>query len=560
MFKDKLLVTSAIIYANGPAHLGHFAGVYFPADVFVRYSRLKNRNVIHISGSDEHGVPITFAAIKEGISPKKITDKYYELNKKAFEDCGIYFDAFTRTSSQTNHKLSQEFFLNLLKVGALEERLGQQLFCEHDEMFLSDRYVEGICHHCGSEGARGDQCDSCGKLIDALSLKEPKCQICGNTPKIKTSTHYYLLLKKYQNEIESWFETRTEFKSNVKSFCKALLKKGLQDRAITRDLDWGIPVPLESAKGKVLYVWFDAPIGYISGTQEWAAEQGKPELAKEFWEDSDADTTLINFLGKDNIIFHAILFPFMLLMQSKNYILPTYIPASEYLNIGGEKFSKSKNRAIYLKDFISAFEPDTLRWAIARNLPDTKDSDFTLEDFQSRVNGELVGVIGNFVNRALTFAQKYFEGKLPSLKPELGELDKEMLEKILNVGNDVGKSYDNFAVREAANKIFLFAKDCNQYFDFKAPWKSRKDDLEDCGTAINLCLQAAKTMAVIFNPIMPFSAEKVFELLNSPSRDFADSEKLSLQVGQYLNNPQILFGKIEDSQLEEFTDSIGLKK
>ncbi|MCC7431527.1 methionine--tRNA ligase [bacterium] len=556
MFKDNLLVTSAIIYANGPAHLGHFAGVYFPADVFVRYSKLKKRNVIHVSGSDEHGVPITFAAIREKTTPKEITDKYYELNKKAFEDFGICFDSFTRTSGEKNHKMAQEFFLNLLEKDALEEKSQKQLFCEHDKMFLSDRYVEGICHHCESEGARGDQCDACGRWIDPLLLKNPKCQLCGNEPVVKETSHFFLLLKKYQNEIEDWFET-TDFKMNTKSFCKGLLKQGLEDRAITRDLDWGIPVPLETAKGKVLYVWFDAPIGYISGTQE-LCEKNKTDWEK--WWKNPENTTLVHFLGKDNIIFHAILFPFMLFKQEKNYVLPSFIPASEYLNIGGEKFSKSKNRAIYLKDFALDFEPDTLRYVVARNLPDTKDTDFTLEDFQTKVNSELAGVIGNFVNRSLTFAHKYFEGKLPPLKNELSELDKEMETKILTLGEDVAVSYDNFSPREAVMKIFLFAKFCNLYFDYKEPWKTRKTDLEDCGTTIHFCLQAIQTLASVFAPIMPFTSEKVFKMLNTSFSNYDQTKKLALETGHKFNEAEILFAKIEDEQIENFTEKIGLKR
>ena len=410
----RILVTSALPYANGPIHLGHLAGAYLPADIFVRYKKLKKQEIVFICGSDEHGVPITILAEKRGLTPQQIVDEFHERNKKAFENFGIDFDNYSRTSLPAHHKTSQQFFLSLHKQGLLTEKTIEQFYCDQCQRFLADRYVEGTCPHCEKPGARGDQCESCGKWIDQTTLIEPVCAICGHTPELKSTSHWFLKLGDFQDKIADWLDSKTTWKSNVLNFCKGWLSDGLRDRAVTRDLKWGVQVPLEGYEDKVLYVWFDAPIGYISSTVEWAEKIGQPERWKDFWENED--TRLIHFIGKDNIVFHAIVWP-AILMGHGEYILPSEIPANEFLNIEGEKLSTSKNYAVWLDEYLEKFKPDPLRYTLATNAPEAKDSDFSWKELQARNNNELADILGNFLNRNLTFLRKHFESKIPERNP-----------------------------------------------------------------------------------------------------------------------------------------------
>jgi methionyl-tRNA synthetase len=396
---QKILVTAALPYANGPIHLGHLAGAYLPADIYVRYQRLKGRDVIYICGSDEHGVPITITAEKEGITPQQVVDKYHYTNKESFEKFGMSFDNYSRTSLPLHHQTAQEFFLELYKKGILKEKTTKQLYCENDKMFLADRYVEGICPVCGSPGARGDQCEKCGSWLEQTDLIEPKCKICGSTPIIKDTSHWYLPLGDFQKRLEEWISTKTHWKENVKQYVQSWFREGLQDRAVTRDLHWGVKVPIEGVQGKVIYVWFDALLGYISSTKEWAQKIGQPEKWREYWQ--NPETRLIHFIGKDNIVFHCIVFPAMLMAwndgRDDKFILPDNVPANEFLNLEGKKLSTSRNYAVWLNEYLEKFEPDPLRYALASILPETKDTDFSWREFQARNNNELADILGNFV-------------------------------------------------------------------------------------------------------------------------------------------------------------------
>ncbi len=552
MDNRKVLVTSALPYANGPIHLGHLAGAYLPADIFVRYCRLLGRDVIYICGTDEHGVPITITADKDGVSPQEVVDRWYVHIRDSFAGVGISFDHFSRTSLPVHHETSRDFFLKLHRQGDLIKKHEKQLYCSKCQRFLPDRYVEGTCHYCGVEGAKGDQCESCGKPIDPLLLIDPLCKICGSAPEARETEHWYMPLDRFQKWLEEWFEQpgKKHWKENVLNFCRGYLAEGLRERAVTRDLDWGVPVPLEGTEGKVLYVWFDAVLGYISSTKEWAAEQGAPERWKDYWQ--DPETRLVHFIGKDNIFFHALMFPVMLKAYG-NYVLPDNVPANEYLNLEGLKFSTSRNFAVWLADYLERFEPDPLRYYLCSNMPETRDTDFNLKEFQAHNNNELADTVGNFINRTLTFVERYFDGKVPE-RGELDELDIQMLDLLAEIPQEVGECFDTFRFRMAADTFGEFTRFCNKYFNDKAPWQTRKDNPADCATTLNLCLQACYAISVVMWPIMPFSAEKLWSQLGMSAdrrdhpwnRDFANQ----LQAGHKLGKVEVLFPKIDDSLID----------
>ncbi len=548
--KQKILVTSALPYANGPLHLGHLAGAYLPADIYVRYQRLKKRDVIFICGSDEHGVPITIAAERQGVSPQEIVDRYHYLNKASFEKVGMSFDNYSRTSLPLHHKISQEFFLKLHSKGYLSEQTVTQLFCEHCDRFLADRYVEGTCPICHAPGARGDQCDSCGRSIDQIQLIDPICVTCGNRPVIRETRHWFLNLKSLQPKIKAWLDTKTHWKENVKNFCEGWFKTGLEDRAVTRDLRWGVPVPLPGYEHKVLYVWFDAPIGYISSTVEWAQKIGQPDKWKEYWQDSS--TRLIHFIGKDNIVFHAIIWP-LILMGHGEYILPDNIPANEYLNLEGNKISTSRNYAVWLDEYLSKFPADPLRYCLAANAPENKDADFSWKEFQQRNNNELADILGNFINRSLTFLQKHFHNAVPSPGP-MDELDREMLSRLAQAPEEIGNLFENFEVRKAVASFMDLARFANKYFNDQQPWVTVKQQPEKCATTFYVCCQVLKGLAILMEPVLPFSAQELWKMLNmkiplSECR-WEDAGQPDLPVGHRFNQSKILFTKLEDDVIE----------
>lgn len=546
---ERILVTSALTYANGDTHLGHIAGSILPADMFVRYCRLAGYDVIYICGSDEYGTAIEMSAIKENITPKDIIDKYHFANKKAYEELGMSFDIYSRTSTDIHKKNAQDFFRNLYDKGLLYEKTEKQLYSEKEKRFLADRFVIGTCPVCGYEEARGDECENCGSALSPLELINPRSKITGDTPVVKESTHYFFPLSKYQGELEKWIESKPEWKSNVVNYCKGWFKTGLQDRAITRDLNWGVPIPVENADGKVIYVWFEAPIGYISNTIELFEQKDEPDKWKEYWQKND--TKLVHFLGKDNIIFHAIFFPAML-MAHGDYVLADNVPANEFMNLEGSKQSKSKGHAIYVKDVIGKFNPDSIRYAIASNMPENKDTDFYWADLQAKNNNELGSILGNFVNRTFVFTEKYFEGKIPKLG-NLEEIDKNIIESLKSYSGRIATYYENYKFKDAVSETMNLVRDANKYFNDTEPWKAVKENKERCATIINICLQLCNTFAVLFNPILPFTSEKIVRMLNAEGNKLSwdNASQLLLPEGHVLNKPEILFTRIEDSEIEK---------
>lgn len=541
----RILVTAALPYANGPVHIGHLAGAYLPADLYVKYQRMKKRDILFICGSDEHGVPITIKADQEKVSPQDIVDRYHVMMKKAFEDFGIEFDNYSRTSLPIHHETSQEFFLNLHGKKILKEKSEQQLYCNNDQMFLADRYVEGICPKCKKEGARGDQCESCGAYLNQAELIDPKCKICGTTPIIKETSHWYMPLGSFQPQLQEWIRSHKEWKDNVVNYCEGWFKEGLEDRAVTRDLKWGVKVPLEGADGKVLYVWFDAPIGYISSTKEWAQKLGKPDAWKPYWQ--SPDSKLVHFIGKDNIVFHAIVFPAML-MAHGDFVLPDNVPANEFLNIEGKKLSTSRNYAIWLHEYLQDFSADSLRYSLGSNLPESKDSDFSWTEFQARHNNELADILGNFVNRTLTFAHKYFDGKIPPLKnPKVIDLD--VVKAVKDVPEKIGMLYEQFKNREAIQETMNLARLANKYFNDSEPWKTRSSDISQCGNTIHVSLQLCRSLAILFYPVIPTTCKKIWAQINQPGRvedqEWISAAVFALNETVSLNQPEILFTKIE---------------
>ncbi|MFQ5708520.1 MAG: methionine--tRNA ligase [bacterium] len=547
--REKILVTSALPYANGPLHIGHLAGAYLPADIYVRYQRLKGSDVLYICGSDEHGVPITIRAEQEGTSPKDVIDRFHQLNKASFERFGMSFDNYSRTSLPIHHQTGQEFFLDLYHKGILKKKEDKQFYDEEAGMFLPDRYVEGTCPICHSPEARGDQCEKCGSDLNQVDLIDPKSKISGKAPVLRDTLHWYFPLGDFQDRLKSYLDSHPEWKENVKNYCYGWLKQGLRDRAVTRDLQWGIKVPLAEAGSKVLYVWFEAVLGYISSTKEWAQRQGEPERWKDYWQNEEC--RLIHFIGKDNIVFHAIFFP-AILMAKGQYVLPDNVPANEYLNIASQKISTSRNYAIWLNEFLDRFPPDPLRYCLASIAPETKDSDFTWKDFQTRNNSELVGILGNFVNRSLTFVAKHFNNCVPE-QFQLDDLDCWILGRISEAPARVGEALEKFEVRNALREFMDVARDANKYFNDQQPWLTVKQNPKKCSTTLNICLQISKCLAVLMAPFLPFSAEKLWSLLQLPgnvhAQKWSEAGNSNVAAGHALGNPEILFSKIEDEAI-----------
>jgi methionyl-tRNA synthetase len=547
---EKLLVTAALPYANGPLHLGHLAGAYIPADVYVRYQRLKGADVLFVCGSDEHGVPITIRADKEKVSPKVIVDRYHNMMKTTFRRIGVNFDNYSRTSLPLHHKTSQDLFLNLYHKGYVREQTVQQYYCETCRRFLPDRYVEGECPHCYQAGARGDQCESCGRWLEPEQLIAPKCKVCGSSPELRATKHWYFRLSALQKRLEEWQASKPDWKSNVREFCAGWFQEGLTDRPITRDIDWGIPVPLPEAKGKVLYVWFDAPIGYISSTVEWAQNQGTPDRWQDYW--FNPETRLIHFIGKDNIVFHAIVWP-ATLMAHGEFVLPSQIPANEFLNIEGKKISTSRNWAVWVDEYLDVFPPDPLRYWLEANAPENKDADFTWKDFQARNNSELADVLGNLVNRSLSFVERHFDAKVPPVG-DLTDSDSAVLAAIGESTRRIGAALEEFQVRRAVTELMDLARSGNKYFNDAAPWASIKSDRARCASTLNTTLQLQMALAALMEPFLPFSAEKLWRMLNAPGSHrelrWHDIPNLRLSEQWPLGKREILFEKIEDDIIE----------
>lgn len=543
---SRTLVTSALPYANGPVHIGHLAGVYVPADIYVRYLRLKGEDVLHIGGSDEHGVPITIRAKKEGVSPQDIVDKYHFLIKKSFEEFGISFDIYSRTSSDIHKKTASDFFLELHNKGQFVEKISEQYYDEEARMFLADRYIMGECPHCGNQNAYGDQCESCGTSLSPTDLKNPRSTISGSKPVMRETKHWYLPLDKHEGWLRNWIlEDHKEWKTNVYGQCKSWLDMGLQPRAVSRDLDWGVPIPLPDAKGKVLYVWFDAPIGYISNTKELL-----PDSWEKWWKQED--TRLIHFIGKDNIVFHCIVFPAMLKAEG-SYILPENVPANEFLNLEGDKISTSRNWAVWLHEYLEDFpgKQDVLRYVLTANAPETKDNDFTWKDFQARNNNELVAILGNFINRALVLTQKYFDGKVPPIH-DLTDYDKQTLAEFADVKTAVENSLDTFRFRDALKEAMNLARIGNKYLADTEPWKLAKTDMARVETILNLSLQITANLAIAFEPFLPFSVDKIRNFINMKNLTWNQLGHVDiLPEGHQLGKAELLFEKIEDGIIEK---------
>ena len=538
-------VTSALPYANGPVHIGHLAGVYVPADIYVRYLRLKGEEVLFIGGSDEHGVPITIKARKEGVTPQDIVDRYHNIIKRSFEEFGISFDVYGRTTSKVHAETASEFFRTIEAKGGFIEQESEQYYDEEAGQFLADRYITGKCPHCGSEGAYGDQCEKCGTSLSPTDLIDPRSAISGSKPVMRRTKHWYLPLDRHEAWLRQWIlEEHKEWKPNVYGQCKSWLDMGLQPRAVSRDLDWGIPVPVPGAEGKVLYVWFDAPIGYISNTKELL-----PDSWEKWWK--DPDTRLVHFIGKDNIVFHCIVFPAMLKTEG-SYILPDNVPANEFLNLEGDKISTSRNWAVWLHEYLADFpgKQDVLRYVLTANAPETKDNDFTWRDFQARNNNELVAIYGNFINRALVLTHKFFEGKVPACGT-LDGYDRQTLEEFANVKAEMERLLDNFRFRDAQKEAMNLARIGNKYLADTEPWKLAKTDMERVATIMNLALQIAANLAIAFEPFLPFSSRKLRGLLHMDTFRWEDLGRTDLlPAGLQLSKPELLFEKIEDAAIE----------
>ena len=538
-------VTSALPYANGPVHIGHLAGVYVPADIYVRYLRLKKEDVLFIGGSDEHGVPITIRAKKEGITPQDVVDRYHKIIKDSFEEFGISFDVYGRTTSKVHRETASEFFRTLYDKGEFVEKTSMQYYDEEAHTFLADRYITGECPHCHAEGAYGDQCEKCGTSLSPTDLINPKSAISGSKPVMRETKHWYLPLDKHEAWLRQWIlEDHKEWRNNVYGQCKSWLDMGLQPRAVSCDLDWGIPVPVEGAEGKVLYVWFDAPIGYISNTKELL-----PDSWETWWK--DPETRLVHFIGKDNIVFHCIVFPAMLKAEG-SYILPDNVPSNEFLNLEGDKISTSRNWAVWLHEYLRDFpgKQDVLRYVLTANAPETKDNDFTWKDFQARNNNELVAVYGNFVNRALQLTQKYYDGVVPACG-ELTEYDRQTLDEFKDVKAKVEELLDAFKFRDAQKEAMNLARIGNKYIADSEPWKVVKTDPERVKTVIYISLQLTANLAIAFEPFLPFSSEKLRKMLNMESFEWNRLGRTDLlQAGHRLAKPELLVEKIEDDVIE----------
>ena len=543
----RILVTAALPYANGPLHLGHLAGAYLTPDFYTRYKRLKGDDIVFICGSDEHGVPITIAAEKESVNPQDIVDRYHEMNKKVFEEFGISFDYYGRTSSKVHYETAQEFFTNLNDKGYFKKKTEKQLYDAKADMFLPDRYVKGTCPNCSYTEAYGDQCENCGTSLSPTELIDPVSALSGEKPELKETEHWYMPLGDTQEKLEKWLDTRKNWKPNVMGQVKSWLNDGLADRAATRDLSWGVPVPLENAKGKVLYVWFDAPIGYISATKEWAEQRGTPEAWKDYWKDDH--TELYHFIGKDNIVFHCIMFP-TILMEHGGYVMPENVPANEFLNLEGKKLSTSRGWAVWLHEYLEDFSPDLLRYALGTTLPESKDSDFSWKDFQARVNNELAAVLGNFVFRALSFTQKFANGEVPELvDPQ--QIDLDALKSIETQREKVTQAFETFKFKEAISEMMNLARVGNKYFTETEPWKTRSSDPQACANSLHVSLQICAALSVLMEPVLPDSMKKLRNQLSYSGKvSWGSISDSMLEVGNSIDPGEVLFTKVEDEEIE----------
>ena len=548
MSKRKM-ITAALPYANGPVHIGHLAGVYIPADVYARFQRNTGQEIAFICGSDEHGIPITIRAKKEGITPQDVVDKYHEIIKKSFADLGISFDEYSRTTSKKHYEVSQEFFLNLYNKGKFEEEISEQFFDEQAGEFLADRYIVGTCPKCSNENAYGDQCEKCGSTLSPTELINPKSMLSGNTPVLKETKNWYLPLNEYENFLNEWIIKghQDDWKPNVYGQVKSWLNDGLKPRAMTRDLNWGVPVPLPNAEGKVLYVWFDAPIGYISFTQEWAEKNGKNW--KDFWQNEETD--LIHFIGKDNIVFHCIIFPSMMKAHG-DYIMPKNVPAFEFLNLENDKISTSRNWAVWAHEYVEDFpdQQDALRYALLSSAPETKDNNFTWKDFQTKNNSELVGIFGNFINRVTVLTQKYYNGIVPQPN-EFEQVDKDLFHEMQQIPEKIGKNLDEFRFRDALTEMMNLARLGNKYLADEEPWKVIKDNPERVKTQMFCALQVAGALAYLCEPFLPFTSQKMKSGLNLGNKNWYEVLNTPpIPTGHQINEMPLLFSKIEDNVIE----------
>ena len=550
----RYLITSALPYANGPLHIGHLAGVYVPSDIYTRYLRMKGVDVISICGSDEHGVPITLKARNEGITPQEVVDRYHAINKKAFEDFGIAFDIYSRTSNKIHYETASEFFLKLYKKGEFVEKTSEQYYDEEAGCFLADRYIVGTCPHCGNENAYGDQCEKCGTSLSPNELINPHSTISGSKPVLRETLHWYLPLDRYEGWLRKWIlEDHKEWKTNVYGQCKSWIDQGLQPRAVSRDLDWGVPVPVEGAEGKVLYVWFDAPIGYISATRELTPDWEK------YWK--DPETKMVHFIGKDNIVFHCIIFPSMLRAEG-SYILPDNVPANEFLNLENDKISTSRNWAVWLHEYLEDFpgKQDVLRYTLCANAPETKDNDFTWKDFQARNNNELVAILGNFVNRTLVLTGKYYDGQVPE-RGETTEADRAVLSEIKKIRENVESSLELYRFREALREAMNLARLGNKYLADSEPWKLASGNPERVKTIMNISLQITANLTIVLEPFLPFSMETLRKWINLTIKSWEDAGRDDLlPAGNRIAEPGLLFEKIEDSEIEKQINKLAASK
>ena len=555
--KKRFTVTSALLYANGPLHIGHIAGAYLPADIYVRYLKGKGHDVAFICGSDEHGAAITLQAKKEGISPQGIVDKYHTINKKAFSDFGIDFSIYHRTSDKLHHETSQDFFRTLEKKDVFTKKTSEQFYDEENKQFLADRYITGECPKCNAAGAYGDQCEKCGCTLSPNELINPTSTLSGIAPIKKETSHWYLPMQNHEKWLKDWIESGylegenhhdpKTWKSQVLGQCKSWIEGGLKARAMTRDLDWGVKVPVKDADGKVLYVWLDAPIGYISATKQWANNSGKNW--KDYWKNKD--TELIHFIGKDNIVFHCIIFP-IILKSHGGYILPSNVPANSFLNLEGEKLSTSRNWAIWLHEYLEDFkgQEDSLRYVLCATAPESKDTDFTWKDFQSRNNNELVAIFGNFINRVIVLTNKYWDGIVPP-QNDLEDYDKEVLEKLKEFPEKIGSSIEKFRFREALQELIGLARLGNKYLADTEPWKLKKTNEKRTETIIHISLQIAASLSILSHPFLPFSSKKLKDMLNLNDVNWDDAKNYNLSIGKQINKAELLFSKIEDETIEK---------
>ncbi|MEH6769706.1 methionine--tRNA ligase [Maribacter arcticus] len=562
---SRYTITAALPYTNGPIHIGHLAGVYVPADIYARYLRLTGKDVAFVCGSDEHGVAISMKAKKEGVTPKDIIDKYHAIIKQSFLDFGITFDNYSRTSAPIHHETASEFFINLYEKGDFIEETTAQLYDEEAQQFLADRFVIGTCPKCGNEEAYGDQCENCGSSLNATDLINPKSTITGTIPTTKETKHWFLPLDRYEEFLTDWILKghKDDWKPNVYGQCKSWIDGGLEPRAVTRDLDWGIPVPVEGGEGKVLYVWFDAPIGYISSTKEWAAREGKDW--EPYWKDKD--TKLVHFIGKDNIVFHCIIFPSMLKAEG-SYILPDNVPANEFLNLEGNKLSTSKNWAVWLHEYLIDFPElqDSLRYTLTANAPESKDNDFTWKDFQARNNNELVAILGNFINRVVVLTNKYYAGKVPAAG-NFSDVDTETLDQLRKFPDTISSSIERYRFREAGQELMNLARLGNKYLADAEPWKVIKVDEERVKTIMNVALQIAAGLAVLSEPFLPFTSVKLKNILNinlsaveGLNWKSVSATKALLSADHQINQAELLFRKIEDSEIQAQLDKLEATK